>query len=94
MISYYSLGASSARHDILRGTVLTVEERIQYANKIWPKGQEPEIDYYSKKKGHWGCGNLRHVFWAWDDLKSEWVNSYTEVIESELKEQFDWDCRG
>ena len=94
MVSYYSIGASSARADIWRGhTLKTIEERIEYANKIWPSGKEPEKDYATEKRGHWSCGNLQFTFFCWADLRADWVASYTEVIEKELKEQFDWDCR-
>jgi hypothetical protein len=95
MASYYSIGASSARADIWRGSILkTIRERIEYANKIWPSGGEPEKDYATGKRGHWGSGNLHYTFFCWADLRADWVSSYTEVIENELKEQFDWDCRG
>ena len=86
-----TLGGSSARADIQRGTVLTYDQRIAYARKLWPPSGQGGVRNRHGEIGHYAMNG--DTFYKWSDLRAEWVCDYTAVIEREEQEASHWACR-
>jgi hypothetical protein len=87
------LGGSSARADIQRGTVLTEEQRLEHANKLWPSSGKGGVQRFTDGAiGHYGSGEYP-TFYVWRELRAEWVRDYSAVIECEAMEAEAWSCR-
>ena len=78
---HLTLGGSSARADIERGTVLeTIEARQADADKLWPRGQGRLNSGIPGTEGHPSMDGKS--WFVWEDLRREWVEDYTAVIEA------------
>lgn len=86
-----TLGGSSAYGDLKRGTVMSRAQANQHVLKLWPPGQEPDVEMWSGKKGHRGLHPRR--FYCWSELRREWLDDYCMVLAIEKEESEHWMCR-
>lgn len=85
-----SLGSSSARADIQRGTVMTERECWDHVHKLWDDWKGVR-NFLTGQIGHHSMDGK--TFYVWRELRTEWVADYLQAIENERTDAKAWACR-
>lgn len=72
-----TIGASAARGDIFRGSVMTEDEARAYARRLWPPGEAPERTG-TLDEGHGTM--IPGGFFVWRVLRDDFVRDYMRTI--------------